>query len=170
MSSSVWVVLAKKESGLPYLPVSDVVEELLCFGWIDSVPSKVDDQRFKILISPRNPKSRWSKVNKDRVKKMIAAKLMTPSGLEVIEQAKKSGTWTALDKIEKLVIPPELKRAFAEKPDARDNFNNFPKSVKRGILEWIISAKTPATIEKRVKETVDLAAQNIRANQWPRKK
>lgn len=169
-NESVWVVLAKKDSGLPYLPVAEVVEELLCFGWIDSVPSKLDKDRFKLLISPRNPKSKWSKVNKDRVKKLIKSKLMTPAGLAVVQQARKSGTWTALDKIEKLIIPPDLKKALNENHDARDNFDKFPKSVKRGILEWIISAKTQVTKDKRIKETVDLASKNIRANQWPRKK
>lgn len=166
---SVWLILAKKNSGIATVGADEAVEEALCFGWIDSVPGKVDDQYFKILMSPRNPKSNWSKVNKDRVEKLIKQGLMTEAGLQVIEAAKKSGTWTALDNIENLVYPDQLKKAFTKNKLAKENFENFPKSVKRGILEWIINAKKEETQMKRITETVSLAEKNLRANQYIKK-
>ncbi len=169
-SQSIWLILCKKESGLPTLSIKEANEEALCFGWIDSVPGKVDDKRFKLLMSPRNPKSKWSKVNKERVKVLIKEKLMTPAGMEVINQAKKSGTWNALNEVERMVIPEDLKRAFAKNKKARVYFEAFPPSTKRGILEWISSAKQPETRLRRINETVSLAMKNIRANQFRKPK
>lgn len=165
-TESVWVVIAKKESGLPTITNNDLVEEALCFGWIDSVPNKLDAQRFKVLVSPRKAKSNWSKVNKDRATKMIEAGLMQPAGLAMIQLAKKSGTWNALDNISSLKLPPDLTRALGKNKKANSFFNLFPHSTKRGILEWIQNAKTEETRNKRITETVTLAAKNIRANQY----
>jgi uncharacterized protein YdeI (YjbR/CyaY-like superfamily) len=163
---SIWLVLAKKGSGLPLLSVDEVVEEALCFGWIDSVPNKLDDKRYKILISPRKPKSNWSKVNKLRAARMIKAGLMMAPGMQMITLAKKTGTWNALNAIDKLFIPTDLKAALAAYPKSMAYFEAFPPSTKRGILEWIQNAKTEATRTKRIKETAELASKNIRANQY----
>jgi uncharacterized protein YdeI (YjbR/CyaY-like superfamily) len=165
-SESIWLVLAKKGSGLPLLSVDEVVEEALCFGWIDSVPNKLDDKRYKILISPRKPKSNWSKVNKLRAARMIKAGLMMAPGMQMITLAKKTGTWNALNAIDKLFIPTDLKAALAAYPKSMAYFEAFPPSTKRGILEWIQNAKTEATRTKRIKETAELASKNIRANQY----
>jgi uncharacterized protein YdeI (YjbR/CyaY-like superfamily) len=165
-SESIWLVLAKKGSGLPLLSVDEVVEEALCFGWIDSVPNKLDDKRYKILISPRKPKSNWSKVNKLRAARMIKAGLMMAPGMQMITLAKKTGTWKALNAIDKLSIPGDLKSALADYPKATAYFEAFPPSTKRGILEWIQNAKTEPTRNKRIKETAELASKNIRANQY----
>jgi uncharacterized protein YdeI (YjbR/CyaY-like superfamily) len=166
---SIWLVLAKKESGLPSLTVEEAVEEALCFGWIDSVPNKMDDKRYKILLSPRKPKSNWSKVNKQRAARMIKAGLMTDAGMSTITLAKKTGTWNALNDINKLTVPADLKSALALNPKAAEFFDAFPPSVKRGILEWIQNAKTESTRTKRITETAALAAKNIRANQYPKR-
>lgn len=166
---SIWLVLAKKDSGLPSLSVEDAVEEALCFGWIDSVPNKVDDKRYKILLSPRKPKSNWSNVNKQRVARLIKAGLMTEPGMKMITLAKKTGTWNALNAIDKLTIPTDLESLFASNPKAATYFEAFPPSVKKGILEWIQNAKTETTRAKRINETVALAAKNIRANQYTKR-
>lgn len=165
-TESVWVVIAKKESGLPTITNNDLVEEALCFGWIDSVPNKLDAQRFKVLVSPRKAKSNWSKVNKDRATKLIETGLMQPAGLAMIELAKESGTWNALDDISSLKLPPDLTQALGKNKKANSFFDLFPPSTKRGILEWIQNAKTEETRNKRIAETVTLAAKNIRANQY----
>jgi uncharacterized protein YdeI (YjbR/CyaY-like superfamily) len=164
----IWLVTFKKHCGDKYVPYDDVVEEALCFGWIDSVTRKLDEDRTMLWLSPRKPGSGWSKLNKERVEKTIAAGLMTPAGLEKIEAAKQEGSWHALDAIEALEIPPDLEAALASYPSARQNFDAFPRSVKRGILEWIATAKRPQTRAKRVEETARLAEDNIRANQWRR--
>lgn len=89
-----------------------------------------------------------------------------PAGLAKVEAAKQDGSWHRLDAVEALEIPPDLADAFAAYPNAASHFNAFPRSVKRGILEWIIIAKKPETRTKRIEETAKLAEENIRANQW----
>ena len=122
------------------------------------------------FFTRRNLKSNWSRVNKERVAKLIDDRLMTSRGLETIELAKRNGTWTALDKIENLELPIDLKKALKQNAEAAKYFDAFPRSVKKGILEWIQNAKKEETREKRIKETVSLALKNIRANQYTPKK
>lgn len=165
-TEGIWLVTFKKHCGNKYVSYDDVVEEALCFGWVDSLPRRLDDDRTMLWLAPRQSGSGWSKLNKDRVERMIAAGLMTPAGLAKIDAAKRDGSWTALDAIENLEIPPDLAAALAEFGVARQNFEAFPRSVKRGILEWIASAKKPTTRAKRIHETASLAQENIRANQW----
>jgi uncharacterized protein YdeI (YjbR/CyaY-like superfamily) len=119
-----------------------------------------------LLLSPRKPKSAWSKLNRDRTERLIAEGLMAPAGLKVVKAAQVSGMWTKLDTVEALQIPPDLDNAFLSSKTARNHFDAFPKSVKRGILEWILQAKKPETRMARIAETVEKAKDNIRANQW----
>ena len=117
-----------------------------------------------LYISPRRKGSPWSLLNKSRVEALLAAGLMTDAGMALIEQAKTDGTWTIYDEVEELIIPPDLATALDAKPQAKQHFTAFSDSSKKGILWWIKSAKRPATRQKRIDETVDLAAQNIKAN------
>jgi uncharacterized protein YdeI (YjbR/CyaY-like superfamily) len=91
---------------------------------------------------------------------------MTPAGLAAVEAAQRNGTWTALDAVEDLHEPADLRDALDTTPDARRHWDAFPRSTKRAILEWIGNAKTPATRTKRIIETATKAAHNLRANQW----
>jgi uncharacterized protein YdeI (YjbR/CyaY-like superfamily) len=163
-ATGVWLIYYKKESGKPRVSYDEAVEEALCFGWIDSVPNKIDDESYKQLFSPRKPKSNWSKSNKERVERLTAAGLMMPAGLEKVALAQRTGTWDALNEVEMLVEPPDLTAALDAIPAARQNWDAFSRSTKRGILEWILNAKRPETREKRLQETATLAAQNIKAN------
>lgn len=167
-AESIWLVTFKKTSGKPYVSYDVVVEEALCFGWIDSLPRKLDDERTMLLLSPRKPGSAWSKANKERVERMNAAGKMRPAGLRKIEEAKADGSWTFLDDVEALVVPDDLAAALAEYENAEKNFADFPPSTKRGILEWIKHAKRAETRSKRVRETAELASRNVRANQYRR--
>lgn len=162
----VWLVTFKKASGKPHLAYAEAVEEALCFGWVDSKGNKLDDERTMLWYAPRKPGSGWSKLNKTRVAKLVADGLMAPAGIAKIEAAKQDGSWNALDKVEALEIPPDLKRALSANKDAKQYFELFPRSVKRAILEWISNAKRPETRANRIAETVESAAKNIRANQW----
>jgi uncharacterized protein YdeI (YjbR/CyaY-like superfamily) len=162
----VWLISFKKATGLQQFGYDEAVEEALCFGWVDSKPNKLDAERSMLWFAPRKAKSGWSKPNKQRVEKLIHAGLMMPAGLAKIKAAKQDGSWTTLDAIEALEIPEDLGVALADNATAQQHFAAFPRSVKRGILEWIISAKKPETRAKRIAETVTLAAQNLRANQW----
>ena len=159
----VWLVTSKKPSK-HYLPYSDIVEECICFGWIDSLPRKLDKARTMLYISPRKKGSSWSKVNKQYVAKLQSAGLLHESGLQIIERAKQDGSWSFLDDVEALILPDDLDLAFSTNETARENWSAFPPSVKRGILEWIKNAKKPETRSRRIKNTVNKAAENIRAN------
>lgn len=165
-SPGVWLIYYKQTTGQPHVAYSDAVEEALCFGWVDSKPNVLDDERYMQLFSPRNPKSPWSRLNKQRVEKLIEQGLMTEAGLKLIEAAKQNGAWTVYDTIEDLTMPDDLEKALAANPTAQHNFQAFSNSSKKNILWWIQSAKQPATRSKRVEETVALAAVNKKANHY----
>lgn len=169
-TASIWLVTFKKSAGDRHLPYNQIVEEALCFGWVDSLPRKLDEMRTMLLLSPRKTGSAWSKANKERVERMIAAGLMTTAGRRKIDRARADGSWSMLDEVDALLIPGDLERAFARFLPARTNFEAFPPSTRRGILEWIKQAKRPETREKRVLQTAELAAKNVRANQFQRPK
>lgn len=162
----VWLVTFKKHMGDKYVSWDEIVEEALCFGWIDSLPRRLDEERTMLWLAPRKSGSGWSTVNKERIERLIVAGLMTPAGMEKIEAAKRDGTWQALDAAGALEIPDDLSAAFDNYTDARRHFEGFPPSIRRGILEWIGNAKRPETRAKRIEETAQLAQDNIRANQW----
>lgn len=165
-SRGVWVVTHKRDSGRPALPYAAVVEEALCFGWVDSLPRKLDDQRSMRLATPRKPRSSWSRVNKERIERLTAAGRMAPAGLAAVETAKANGAWSALDAVEALVVPGDLRDALDAVPAAAESWDGFPRSAKRAILEWVGSAKRPETRAKRIANTVSEAAEGRRANQW----
>lgn len=165
-TEGVWLISYKKATGKPRFDYDEAVEEALCFGWIDSKPGKIDEERSMLWFTPRKPRTGWSKLNKERVEKLIEAGLMAPAGLAKIEAAKKDGSWNALDAAEALEIPSDLAKAFSKNKTAEGYFEEFPRSVKKAILEWITRAKRPETRAKRIEETVTKAGQNIRANQW----
>lgn len=114
-TEGVWLVMYKKGTGKPRVDYAEAVEEALCFGWIDSKGNKLDDERSMLWMAPRKPKTGWSKLNKERIERLIKAKLMTSAGLAKINAAKKDGTWNALDAIEALEIPSDLAKAFSQR-------------------------------------------------------
>jgi len=164
--NGVWLVSYKKASGRPSMGYDASVEEALTFGWVDSLGRKLDDERTMLLFTPRKPGSNWSRPNKERIERLTAEGRMEPAGIAAVERAKDDGTWTALDDVENLVVPDDLAAAFAERPGAAEHWEAFPRSVKRGVLEWILQAKRPATRERRIAETAEKAARGERANQW----
>lgn len=170
-ATGVWAVTVKR-SALPpggvFVSARDLNEECLCFGWIDSKPGRIDDVYTALLCTPRKPGSGWSKVNKDRLEPLLADGAVAAPGLATIERAKADGSWSRLDAIDALLVPPDLVAALARHPHATANFHAFPPSARRGILEWIANAKVDATRKKRVEQTADLAERNVRANAWPR--
>ncbi|MEM8585909.1 MAG: YdeI/OmpD-associated family protein [Bacteroidota bacterium] len=163
-SESVWLVKWKKDSGKLYFGYDDMVDELICFGWVDSLPRKLNEQQTMIRISPRNPKSNWSKVNKDRVERLLRTGRMHESGMAMVKTAKENGAWDFLNDVEQLILPPDLESAFGLNERAKYYYERFPNSSKRGILEWIKNAKKDSTRNKRIAETVSKAAMNIKAN------
>lgn len=165
-TEGVWLVSYKKASGKPRIEYEASVEEAICFGWIDSKVNKLDEERSMLWFAPRKPRTGWSRPNKVRVARVLAAGLMHPAGLAKVEQAKADGSWSLLDGVEELQVPEDLRAALASHPRAAARFEAFPRSAKRGILEWILVAKRPETRAHRIQETARLAEKNIRANQW----
>lgn len=166
---SIWLIIYRKAAEKPSVYYEEAVEEALCFGWIDSVANKRDEESRYQFFARRNPKSKWSGLNKSRVERLLKEGLMTPAGLALIEEAKRTGTWIALDEVEALTLPKELQDALKKNSKAAKYFDAFPPSVKRGILEWVSNAKRDETKEKRIAETIQLAEKNIRANQYVKK-
>lgn len=161
----VWYVGVKKSSGKARMTYEDMVEEALCFGWIDGQARALDAERSMLWLSPRKPRSVWSLPNKQRVERVLAAGLMRPAGQAAIDRAKANGSWNALDTIDALEIPDDFAQALAALPKARAHFDAFPKSAKRAMLEWIRQAKRPETRARRVADAAAMADRNERLGQ-----
>lgn len=164
-TAGVWLVHHKKASP-HYLPMADIVAECLCWGWVDSLSRGKDDLRTMHWIAPRKPGSNWSRINKGLVADLEASGAMAPPGRAVVDAAKADGSWTALDDVENLVVPADLAAALWAHHGAQAQWEAFPPSARRGILEWILNAKTATTRRKRIAETAAKAARGERANQW----
>jgi uncharacterized protein YdeI (YjbR/CyaY-like superfamily) len=165
-SSGIWLIVNKKNSSQKGVSLDDAVEEALCFGWIDGGLRRLDDERFRLFMSPRRPKSVWSKLNKQRIERLIASGQIAEAGLRVIVAAKLDGSWNQLDAIDALEIPDDLRSALAADKTAESNFMAFSDSSRKMILWWIISAKRAETRERRISKVVAQAAQNIKANHY----
>ena len=165
----IWLVTYKVGASKPRVAYDDIVEEALCFGWVDSVPRKLDAERSKLLCTPRKKASGWSAINKKRVAALIQSGQMTSAGMAKIEAAQEDGSWFALDEAERGTVPADLEKALAASKSAQKFWAGFPPGVRKQILQWIGTAKTNETRGRRVAETVALAARNERANQWRKK-
>ena len=159
-STGVWLVYYKKNSGKTRVEYADAVEEALCFGWIDSTLNPIDEDSFMQLFTPRKPKSGWSKLNKERVERLIEQGLMTPAGMEKIEIAKHHGTWNKLDHIESFTVPPELKKAFKSNKKAERYFETLGKTNKKYLLYYVNGVKSADKKAARIKEIIDAANEN----------
>jgi uncharacterized protein YdeI (YjbR/CyaY-like superfamily) len=163
---SVWLATYKKHHP-DYLAYEPVVEELLCWGWIDSVTRTLDADLSMILISRRNPKSAWSAINKAHVLRARASGAMTAAGEALIATAQANGMWAFLDDVERLEVPPDLAAAL-EVSGTTAFWTALPRSIKRGTLEWLKTAKTLETREKRIADITGSAAQNLRPSPFRR--
>lgn len=164
LSPGIFFVFYKKKTGQPSLTYGEAVEEALCYGWIDSLPCKIDDERHGLKFSPRKSRSVWSKPNKDRIERLMATGQIMPVGLAKIEAAKLDGSWDALNDSDNLVVPPDLETALQVNLSAHQNFHNFSPSSRKQILYWISSAKRTETRSARIEATVQQAALGKRAN------
>jgi uncharacterized protein YdeI (YjbR/CyaY-like superfamily) len=168
---SVWLIYHKKSAEIPTITWSEAVTEALCFGWIDSTSKPLDGQRFMQFFSKRKPDSGWSKINKDKVKKLIEAGLMAGAGFAVIEIAKQNGSWCLLDEVERLAVPQDLETALAGNPVAHEFFQSLSRSDKRNLLQWLVLAKKNETRQKRINEIVEFTKQKLKPNilKWTKK-
>ena len=162
----VWVVFSNKASPQPSLSWRDAVMVALCFGWIDSKKVSVGKDKSHQFFSKRKARSTWSKINKDKIEKLIEAGLMTEAGFESIDVAKQNGSWTILDNVEQLIIPKDLAKAFKANKGSKEYFLSLSKSVRKMMLQWIELAKRPETRKKRVDEIAELAAKKLKPKQF----
>ena len=160
-STGVWLVYAKKHSGLPSLTYNDAVEEALCFGWIDSKINPIDDDFYMQVFTPRKQKSAWSALNKARVDRLLAARLMAPAGLAMVKAAKESGSWNAWKPVEEQTIPPELEKAIKANPDASRNWASYSPSRRKAVLYRLASAKRPDTRARYLLDIIENMARNL---------
>jgi uncharacterized protein YdeI (YjbR/CyaY-like superfamily) len=156
-TEGVWLVTFKKHTGAPHIPMEAVLDELVCFGWIDGLRRKLDDDRSMQLISPRRTR-RWANTYKERAARLLKENRMHAAGLAEITAAKRAGLWNACDEVDALLIPEDLKRAMV--PLAAKNFRTFAPSYRRNVLRWIALAKTAATRAKRIKLTAEFSERN----------
>ncbi|MFN8231168.1 YdeI/OmpD-associated family protein [Flavobacterium filum] len=163
---SVWLVCYTKKSNQPTVNWSETVDEALCFGWIDSTRKTIDEFSFMQFFSKRKPNSTWSKINKEKVQKLIDNGLMSQAGLDIIETAKQNGSWTILDEVEELKIPNDLEKAFKKHKGSKDYFLSLSKTVRKMMLQWLVLAKRPETRQKRINEIAEQAGQNKKPKQF----
>lgn len=158
----VWLV-SRRKADAGSLDYDAVVEEALCFGWVDSREQPADDGRLMRLLTPRKAGSAWARSNKERIARLEGAGLLTEAGRSIVERAKADGSWSRYDSAEALEVPPDLESALEAVQPAAQNFGAFSDAAKRSILRWLLDAKRPETRARRIEETVRLAARNERA-------
>lgn len=159
----VWVASWRKASGRDRVAYEDLVEEAICFGWIDSTVNILDDARGLQLMTPRKPRSGWTRLNRQRVAALEAQGRMTDAGRRVVEVAKANGSWTIYDSVEDLLEPDDLAGALDVCPAARAAWAGFPPSARKQMLWWIVSAGRPETRTSRIVKIVSEAASGRRA-------
>ncbi|MBV8325016.1 YdeI/OmpD-associated family protein [Chryseobacterium sp.] len=163
---SVWLVCNTMKSGLPSVSWSELVDIALCFGWIDSTRRTVDKNSFMQLFSKRKSNSTWSRINKEKVQRLIRNGLMMPAGYNVIRIAKQNGSWTILDQVEKLIIPEDMNEEFKNHSGSRDYFLSLSVSLKKMMLQWITMAKRPETRKRRIEEIVINAGKRMKPERF----
>jgi uncharacterized protein YdeI (YjbR/CyaY-like superfamily) len=155
-----WLVLYKKHAGVPGLTYIEALEEALCFGWIDGILKRLDDEKHLVRFSPRRRNSIWSELNKKRVRRLTRAGRMTAAGLARVREAKANGQWEKAAQREDItLVPPELTVALAQNEQARLNFDKLASSYRKRFIYWIAIAQREETRNRRVREAVGLLAQ-----------
>jgi len=165
-AAGVWLVTWKKARPEFHVSTAEIVRECLAVGWVDSLPRSKDADRTMLYISPRKPGSNWSRVNKEHVARLEAEGRMTGAGRAVVARAQADGSWSALDGVEALQLPPDLAAAFDATPGTEEAWHRWPRSVKRGALEILLNARRPATREAKIAEILRCAQTGERPFQW----
>lgn len=159
-SSGVWLKLAKKASGLATVGKSEAVETAIAFGWIDGQLDRFDELFWLIRFTPRGPKSKWSQINVDTAKRLLAAGRMAPTGLAEIERAKADGRWDAAYAPQSRIdIPADLQAALDAQPAAKAFFATLKGANRYAILYRVHDAKTDKTRAARIEKFVSMLAQ-----------
>lgn len=159
--NEIWLVYYKKHTKKPTVTYNEAVEEALCFGWIDSTIRRIDEETYMQKYTPRNDNSVWSLANKKRIEKLIKEGKITEAGIGKVEKAKANGQWQKAHALSKqLKMPEDLEKTLKENKMAWINFKNFAPSYRNTYIGWVMAAKRPETIAKRIKLVVERSEQN----------
>lgn len=162
-TQGVYLIFFKLEVNVPSMRWEEAVKVALCYGWIDSTVKSLGNGKRQQYFCPRNPKSTWSALNKSYIEELEMNGLIHESGWKTIKLAKKTGTWTAMDDVENLIIPLELQEAFNAHPKAFENYQNFAPGYRKSFLSWLYHAKREETRAKRIAEILRLCKANIKS-------
>jgi uncharacterized protein YdeI (YjbR/CyaY-like superfamily) len=146
----VWLCSWRTPTGRPRCPYPELVEEAICFGWIDSTAGTLDEERGLQMLTPRKPKSSWTRLNRRRVAEMEAAGLMTDAGRRAVQVARDNGWWSIYDQVEDLIEPDQLREALDANPSARLAWDGFPPSARKMMLWSVVSAAQDSTRRRRI--------------------
>jgi uncharacterized protein YdeI (YjbR/CyaY-like superfamily) len=159
-SPGIYVVIAKKGAPEPTLTQAEMVESLLCFGWIDGRANRLDDHHFTTRVTPRRPKSVWSKKNVEWVGRLSEAGRMRPAGLAAVEAAKADGRWDrAYAGPASITVPDDLTAALAEHPGAAEFFDTLDSANRYAVLWRVHTAASPQTRAKRIATLAQMLAE-----------
>ena len=164
-AQGVHLIFYKVDMEIPSMRWEEAVKVALCYGWIDSTVKSLGNGKRQQYFCPRNPKSFWSALNKKYIEELEAEGLIHDSGWEMIHHAKKTGTWSAMDDVENLVVPEDLQNAFALHTEAFKNYQDFAPSYQKGYLSWLFQAKRAETRLKRIQEIIQLCQSGIKSRQ-----
>ncbi|MBA3454973.1 MAG: YdeI/OmpD-associated family protein [Deltaproteobacteria bacterium] len=155
----VWIKHAKKTSGEASITWTEAVDVALCYGWIDGQSRSLDERYYLQRYTPRRARSKWSKINRDRVARLIASKRMRPAGLAEVERAKADGRWdAAYDSPRTAEVPPDLTRALSRAPKAKASFATLDATNRYAILHRLMIVKKPETRARRIEAFVAMLA------------
>ncbi len=165
-ADGVWIKIAKKGSGIESVTHPEALEVALCYGWIDGLRDRLDDEYFLQRFTPRRPRSKWSKVNCGKATELIEQGRMRPAGLKEVERAKADGRWdAAYDPWSTVTVPDDLQRELDRNDTAREFFATLDSRNRYAILYRIQDAKKPETRARRIEQYV--AMLNNREKLYP---
>lgn len=155
----IWVKIAKKGSGVPSVAYPEVLDIAIAFGWIDGHRKALDDTHFLQRFTPRGPRSKWSKINREKATRMIENGEMEPAGMREVERAKADGRWdAAYDGQRTMQIPPDLQQALEANPPAKEFFATLNGQNRYAVLYRVQDAKRPETRARRIAQFVEMLA------------
>jgi uncharacterized protein YdeI (YjbR/CyaY-like superfamily) len=158
-SDGIWLKFAKKGSGIRSVVYAEAVEVALCHGWIDGQAKRLDEQHYLQRFTPRRPRSKWSRINREKAERLIAEGRMRPAGLREIERAREDGRWDdAYDPPTTATVPDDFQQALDAEPAARKFFETLGSTKRYSFLYRIADAKRPETRARRIAEYVELLA------------
>ena len=158
-SDGIWLKFAKKDSGIESVVYAEAVEIALSHGWIDGQAKRLDDDHYLQRFTPRRPRSKWSRINREKAERLIAEGRMRPAGLREVELAKEDGRWDdAYDSPSTATVPDDFQAALDAEPAAAEFFASLGSTKRYSFVYRITDAKRPETRAKRIAEYVELLA------------